>query len=55
MKPKSRIQQIGIDRIVRLEWLERAAQLALAGNHPSTVRHNMDDELVMLKRLNKSI
>ena len=41
MKPKSRIQQIGIDRIVRLEWLERTAQLALAGNQPSTVKQNM--------------
>jgi hypothetical protein len=41
MKPKSRTQQIGIDRIVRLEWLERTAQLALAGNHPSTVKQNM--------------
>jgi len=41
MKPKSRTQQIGIDRIVRLEWLERAAQLALAGNRPSTVKQNM--------------
>jgi len=41
MKPKSRIQQIGIDRIVRLEWLERTAQLALAGNHPGTVKQNM--------------
>jgi len=41
MKPKSRIAQIGIDRIVRLEWLERAAQLALAGNQPSTVKQNM--------------
>jgi hypothetical protein len=41
MKPNSRIQQIGIDRIVRLDWLERTAQLALAGNHPSTVKQNM--------------
>ena len=41
MKPKSRIQQIGIDRIVRLEWLERTAQLALAGNQPGTVKQNM--------------
>ncbi|MCX5855665.1 MAG: hypothetical protein NTZ24_14025 [Deltaproteobacteria bacterium] len=41
MKPKSRIQQIGIDRIVRLEWLERTAQLALADNQPSTVKQNM--------------
>ena len=41
MKLNSRIQQIGIDRIVRLEWLERTAQLALASNHPSTVKQNM--------------
>ena len=41
MKPNSRIQQIGIDRIVRLEWLERVAQLALAGNPPDTVKQSM--------------
>lgn len=41
MKPESRILQIGIDRIVRREWLERVAQLALAGNPPDTVKQSM--------------
>lgn len=41
MKPESRTQQIGIDRIVRLEWLERAAQLAEADNHSNTVKQTL--------------
>jgi len=40
-----RYSQIGLDRLVRLEWLERTATLVLAGNEVSTVKAILQEEL----------
>jgi len=32
MRPRSRFSQVGLDRLVRLKWLERTSELVLAGN-----------------------
>ena len=40
-----RYSQIGIDRIIRLEWLERAAYLVLAGNEASAVKETLQEEI----------
>jgi len=40
-----RHQQIGIDRLVRLEWLERTALLAVAGNERSTIKKRLREIL----------
>ena len=40
-----RYSQIGIDRLVRLKWLERTAYLVLAGNDASTVKTVLQEEL----------
>jgi hypothetical protein len=47
MKPESRIQQIGIDRIVRLEWLEKAAQLAQAEIPKVMAKQNLLETLAI--------
>jgi len=40
-----RYSQIGLDRLVRLKWLERTAYLVLAGNEPSAVKAALQEEL----------
>lgn len=40
-----RFTQIGIDRLVRLKWLERTANLVLAGNEASVIKTTLQDEL----------
>ena len=47
MKPESRQQQIGIDRIVRLEWLERAAHLAQAEIPKVMAKQNLSEALAI--------
>lgn len=47
MKPESRQQQIGIDRIVRLEWLERAAHLAQAEIPKVMAKQNLSEALTI--------
>jgi hypothetical protein len=37
--------QIGIDRIVRLAWLEKASSLALAGNDKASIRSALQNDL----------
>ena len=41
----SRFNQIGIDRLVRLEWLERTAHLVLAGNEAPVIKRTLQHEL----------
>ena len=40
-----RIEQIGLDRLVHLTWLEKTANLALAGNDAKTIKSILQDEL----------
>jgi len=40
-----RLGQIGIDRLVRLKWLEKAAYLVLAGNEAPAVKTALQEEL----------
>lgn len=40
-----RYSQIGLDRFVRLEWLERTAYLVLAGNKVPTIKAVLQEEL----------
>jgi len=40
-----RITQIGIDRLIRLEWLEQTTQLVLAGNDVKSVKGLLEDRL----------
>lgn len=40
-----RYSQIGLDRLVRLEWLERTAYLVLAGNEAPAVKTVLQEEL----------
>ncbi len=41
-----RFTQIGIDRLVRLEWLERTAALSLAGAEPEEIKRLLQSELI---------
>lgn len=41
----SRYQQIGLDRRIRLDWLELTTNLVLAGNHKSDVKIHLQDKL----------
>lgn len=40
-----RIQQVGLDRLVRLAWLERTASLILAGNDDPTIKVTLQEDL----------
>ena len=40
-----RFQQIGLDRLVRLEWLKRTASLVLAGNDDPTIKSTLQEDL----------
>jgi hypothetical protein len=48
MRIESKINQVGIDRVIRLEWLERTANLLLAGNDIQTITTEMERELAKL-------
>jgi len=41
----SRYQQIGVDRVIRLQWLEQTANLVLAGNDRDTVKKFLQEYL----------
>lgn len=41
----NRLQQVGIDRVVRLAWLEKAAEHALAGDSPTIARQKLREAL----------
>lgn len=45
MKPSTRHTHIGLDRLVRLRWLERTAYLMLAGNHDASIKQVLQEEL----------
>lgn len=47
---KSRFTQIGIDRLVRLEWLEKVSSFALAGNDYKTIKGILQQDLQKLFR-----
>ncbi|MCP4219615.1 MAG: hypothetical protein GY765_33590 [bacterium] len=36
-----RKQQVGIDRLIRLKWLQQTADLVLAGNNEESVKHQL--------------
>ena len=40
-----RVTQIGIDRIIRLEWLEKTANLVMAGNDKTVVNDTFQELL----------
>ncbi|GIV04209.1 MAG: hypothetical protein KatS3mg015_3039 [Fimbriimonadales bacterium] len=42
---KRRLGQIGLDRLVRLEWLEQTAKLVMAGNGAGDVKSALKEEL----------
>lgn len=42
---KRRFTQIGIDRLVRYEWLERTAYLVLAGVEPPVIKETLQNDL----------
>jgi len=42
---KSRFTQIGLDRLVRLTWLEKTASLVLAGNGDDTIKTILQSDL----------
>ena len=44
-RPGKRHEMIGLDRLVRLRWLERTAALVLAGNDPSAVKAALQEDL----------
>lgn len=43
--PPNRFTQIGLDRLVRLAWLEKAASLVLAGNDPASIKSILQSDL----------
>jgi len=43
--PNRRLKQIGLDRIIRLEWLERTAYLFLEGNKITTIKQILMEDL----------
>lgn len=42
---KDRYSQIGIDRLIRLAWLEKVAALALSGQSPQEVKKTLEEDL----------
>ncbi len=44
-RPNRRYNQIGLDRLVRLKWLERTAYLFLAGNEAPAVKTALQEDL----------
>jgi len=51
---RTRFSQIGIDRLVRLDWLERVASLALAGNDTKAIKGVLQHDLKHLFRSEKT-
>jgi hypothetical protein len=43
--PSRRVQQVGLDRLVRLAWLEQTASLVLAGNDDHTIKVTLQEDL----------
>ena len=42
---RSRLTQIGLDRLVRFAWLEKVSSLVLAGNEPKDIKTILQDDL----------
>ncbi|GBE29073.1 hypothetical protein BMS3Bbin04_00081 [bacterium BMS3Bbin04] len=42
---KDCFNQIGLDRLVRLEWLERTAALAIDGNDELSIKSTLQHDL----------
>jgi hypothetical protein len=42
---RDRYSQIGIDRLIRLAWLEKVAALALSGQSPQEMKKTLEDDL----------
>jgi len=51
---KSRLTQIGLDRLVRLAWLEKVSSLVLAGNEPRDIKTILQDDLQWAFRSTKT-
>ncbi len=49
---RNKVAQIGLDRLVRLEWLEKTSSLVLAGNDRSTIKSRLQEELKEVFRSN---
>ena len=43
---RDRFAQIGLDRLVRLAWLEKVSSLVLAGNAPNNIKNILQNDLV---------
>ena len=43
---RNRFTQIGLDRLVRLAWLEKASCLALAGNDATSIKRILQGDLM---------
>jgi len=52
---KDRAAQIGIDRLVRLDWLEKVSRLLLAGNDAKEIKRILQDDLAGAFRSEKSV
>ncbi|ACD82379.1 hypothetical protein [Candidatus Methylacidiphilum infernorum] len=53
-RPNRRYNQIGLDRLVRLKWLERTAYLFLAGNEAPAVKTALQEDLQKMFRSNNT-
>lgn len=51
---KRRQEQIGLDRLIKFEWLERTAYLVLAGNEVSAIKTVLQEELARAFRSNNT-
>ncbi len=52
---KDRAAQIGIDRLVRLDWLEKVSRLVLAGNDAKEIKGILQDDLAGSFHSEKSV
>ena len=50
---RSRLTQIGLDRLVRLVWLEKVSSLVLAGNDAQSIKAILQDDLQGMFRSNR--
>ena len=53
MKINGRMQQVGIDRLICLQWLEKTARLVLAGVDSSAIKHTLEE--ILTKRFPSSL
>jgi len=51
---RSRFTQIGLDRLVRLVWLEKTASLALAGNEAKAVKTILQEDMKEVFQSNRT-